>query len=714
MENQPDDIHDADVSDSESCCSVVSDTKGPSTRSTRRRGRPLKTLTSGTEGVSEAESCASAVSATPRRSTRTQKKKVPFGCDGVENSEAESCSSVTSLSKREGTRALTRSQRKTAPPQSASHTEDTEHSEHESARDDLRMSTLRKSTRGRKAKPVEPVPIDFEDSGDMSSTSVSRRTPGRRAKATSTEISEGNESAPSSRRATRSRAKDPTVRGTSDSESDLTGYSSLGSLRGTPCSSRTGSASSNRAVSVTRVTRSLRSDATHASLLRAEAQTPSQRNAPVSDTMETEEKMEVEEHEATVTVTGEEGQTSVLAEEGEEDKTLIAMEEGEKEEKEDAVVRGVTVVDPAVLEAEENASAVRPSMVVTEAECPDTEMTEEKLLRAREATQSELGSVDTLKTPSVDRASVTVSEVTEADTTEEGNDKLLSATEDQVCNKQTVKVMAELDSDMAEVTGKISEEEKVTELGISCEQTVKVTICDALEPREERLDDVLAHADSSIQVATEDDKEPTRPDTSSLKSVQGPEEEALQDKEDRPMEVDITDHAEVSESLTHTSSSVNVEGLAAQECNEQPTGSGSSQKRAAVSLLDSSDDDEEEDDSDACSLTGEPAVGQKASESEEDDDDDDDSSTMAKLNAKAQILSSDGLFVIDTQPGVQSSRAFYMEERPGVEMGEGQEGDEVMKEARGQDEDDEEFVDEEEGEDDEDSKILFTSRNAAS
>lgn len=741
VENQPDDLHDADVSDSESCCSVVSDAQGTSTRSTRRRGRPPKTLASGAEGVSEAESCASAVSATPRRSTRTQKKKVPFGCDGVENSEAESCSSVTSLSKRESTRALTRSQRKTTAPQSASHTEDTELSEHDSAKDDLRMSTLRKSTRGRRAKPVEPVPIDLEDSGDVSSTSVSRRTPGRRAKAIPTEISEGNESALCTPRATRRRAKDQTVRGASDSESDLTGYSSVGSPRGTPCSSRTGSASSNRAVVVTRVTRSLRSDTTHASSpLRAEAQSPSQGDAPVSGTMEMEEKMEVDEHEATVIVMGEEEQASLLAEEGEEDKTLIAMEdvveEGEKEEKEDAVVRGVTMIDPAVLETEENANTVRSSVVVTETEGPDTEMTEEispavedhsesVALKASvtvseeagEDTQSELGSVDTLKTPSADCASVTVSEEPEADTTEEvgeGTDKLLTVTDDQVCNEQTVKVTVELNT--AEVTGKISEEEKVTELDVPCEQTVKVTICDASEPKEERMEDVSVHTDSSVQDGVEDDKEPTRPDTSCLKSVQVTEEEAQQDEDDQPMEVDTTENAEVGKGLTHISSSVDVEGLAAQDCSEEPTGSGSSKKPAAVSLLDSSDD-EEEVDSDACSLTKEPAGVQEASESEEDDDDDDSSdetlTTMAKLKAKAQIPSSDGLFVIDTQPGVQSSQAFYLEERPGVEAGEGQEGDK-MKETRDQDEDDEEFVDEEEDEEDEDSKILFTSRDAAS
>ncbi|XP_041913439.1 deoxynucleotidyltransferase terminal-interacting protein 2 [Alosa sapidissima] len=724
VENQPDDIHDADVSDSESCCSVVSNAQAPSTRSTRKRGLLSKNPTSGTEGVSEVESC---VSATPRRSTRAQKKKVPFGCDGVEHSEAESCSSVTSLSKR----TLTRSQRKTGAPQSASHTEDTEHSEHDSY--DLRKSTLRKNTRGRRTKPVEPVPIDLEDSGDVSSSSVPRRTPARRAKAApsseacSQQVSEDNESGPSAKRATRSRAKDTTVRGASDSESDLTGYSSLGSPcsvlgRSTPCSSRTGSASSNRAVPVSRVTRSLRSDAAHAaSPLPAEGQTPSQRFTPLSDAMETAEEMEVDGHEVTVIVTGEEGEASLLAEVGEEDKTLVTMEE------EEADARGVNVVDPAVLDATENAHTVTPSVVVTESACPGAEIAEEMSPTAEEHSgkaalkgsvtvseeaESSVGSVS-IVTPRVDRATVTVSEVAEADSTEEvgEGDKLLTAADEQVRCGQTVKVTAsDSTAELESITVKVTEEitETATELDVPCEQTVKVTLCDASESKEERIDDASAQPGSHSQGAEENDQEPTGPDTSSLKSVKVTEVESGQDEEDQPMEVDdASDHAKVSESVTDVQVSV------AQDGDEQPSGSGASQKPAAVSLLDSSDDEEDDDDgSDMCSLNEEPAGVHEASESEEDEGGATEKTltVTVKPRAKVQTFPGDGLFVIDTQPGLQSSRAFYTVARPSEEE---QDEDGTTGEARGKDEEDEEFVDEEEDEEDEDAKILFTCKNPA-
>ncbi|XP_062411786.1 deoxynucleotidyltransferase terminal-interacting protein 2 [Sardina pilchardus] len=787
VENQPDDIHDADVSDSESCCSVVSNSQAPSTRSTRKRSGPSKTPASGTEGVSEVESC---VSATPRRSTRTQKKKVPFGCDGVEHSEAESCSSVTSLRKRGDARALTRSPRKiAATPQSASHTEDTEHSEHDCY--DLRKSTLRKNTRARRAKPVEPVPIDLEDSGDVSSSSVSRRTPARRAKAASSsaaassearsqQVSEDNDSGPSAKRATRSRAKDAAVRGASDSESDLTGYSSLGSPcsvlgRGTPCSSRTGSASSNRAVSVSvsRVTRSLRSDAGHGAspspLPATEGHAPHQTDAPLSDAMETAEEMEVDGHEATVVVTGAEGEASLLAEEGEEDKTLVTMEE-EEEEEEDVVARGVTVVDPAVLDATEDAHTLTPSVVVTESPCPDAEIAEETRPSAEEHSEktalkgsvtvseeaeSSVGSV-TIVTPHVDGATVTVSEVAEADSTEEvgEGDKLLTATDEQLCCEQTVKVTAsdstaepetitvkvteeiaeeeetatELDvpceqtvkvtaSDSTaepetitvKVTEEITEEEETaTELDVPCEQTVKVTECDASESKEESMDDASAQPDSHSQGAEEDDNEPTGPDTSSLKSVKVTEVESGQDEEDQPMEVDdASDQANTSESVAA------VQVSAAQDGGDQPSGSGTSQRPAAVSLLDSSDEEDDGDGSDVCSLNEEPA--REASESEEDEDEDrateETLTVTVKPRANVQTFPSDGLFVIDTQPGLQSSEALYTVARPSAEeQGEGG----TAEEARGNDEVDEEFVDEEDEEDDEDAKILFSSKNPAS
>ncbi|KAL2090085.1 hypothetical protein ACEWY4_014773 [Coilia grayii] len=775
VEDQPDDLHDADISDLESCCSAVSDAQTPSRRSTRRRGQPPatpKNPTSGTEGLSEAESCTSAVSATPgtatRRSTRSQRnRKVAVGAEAgdAQHSEAESCSSVVSLRKR----ALTRNQKKLADSQ-ASHTEDTELSEHDSY--DLRNSTVRKSTakaRGRRSKPVQAVPIDLDDSGDVSSSSVSRRTPGRRAKAAAAASSssgpapsaEDIQSGPSTRRSTRSRDKDTAVRATSDSESDMTGYSSLGSPgsapgKSTPCSSRTGSASSNRAVPVSRVTRSLRVVVTQAPSVLTPNKEQGGEDTPVSGAMATEEKMEVQEpektvivtagdeetekggediplvaameteemevqeSETTVIVTGGDEESSLLADGGEEDKTLIAVEE-EDNENDDAATRGVTVVDPAEPEFQENTRTASPTVTVSESVCPDTVEAAEIISAVHEHSKTEpskgsvivsgevdeipessSGSSTILKTPCADRVTVAVvtNEAAEADSPEEvakGDDKLLTATDaTDLCGDQTAKVSvaepydstAELDDDMAGA----AEPHTATEL----DQTVKVTICAASESKEETVDDVSV-----------------RPDTSSLETAT--KEGAHQEDEEQTRKVCASDGTELNEDPEDAPPSSIDPEVSAQD-GDQPSGSGASQKFAGVSLLLLESSDDEDEDSDACSL---PEGGHGASESEGDSEEVSDLeealTARTKSRANAQPLPSDGLFVIDTQPGLDPSQKYYTEGGPvRTERVEQQEEDEMAGEALGTGEDEEEFVDEEVEEEDEDSQVLFTSsRNPA-
>ncbi|MCJ8734874.1 hypothetical protein PDJAM_G00240390 [Pangasius djambal] len=252
---QPESTHEADVSESESCCSVVSDIQ-LTTRSRRRATVRAKPTAVDEQEASKAESSSSSLGKTPRRSTRGQKKPVPVlesttsQEDG--HSEAESCSSVASLSARN-----TRSHRKPAvAPEDAAHSEADSCS---SVVSGPQGSTVRRSTRSR-GKVTEPIPIHLEQS-ETSEASVAfepRRTRARRGKAKSAEEdqaydSEGCHSGPSlsPRRTTRSWVAD------SDSESVSTACTSLDSPcstrgKGTPCSSRTGSASSNRAVRVTR------------------------------------------------------------------------------------------------------------------------------------------------------------------------------------------------------------------------------------------------------------------------------------------------------------------------------------------------------------------------------------------------------------------------------------------------------------------------------
>lgn len=249
-DKQPESTHEADVSESESCCSVASDTQltSQSRRRTSVRGKPTAVAD---QTASKAESSSSFVK-TPRRSTRGQKKPIVLESttsQEEEHSEAESCSSVASLSTR-----VTRSRRKPAIIP-----EDAAHSGAGLCSSGPQGSTVRRSTRNR-AKVTEPIPIHWEQHKTTEASAVfePNRTRGRSGKAKSNEEdqaddSEGCHSGPSLnlRRTTRSRVAD------SDSESISTAYTSLDSPcstqdRGTPCSSRTGSASSNRAVRVSR------------------------------------------------------------------------------------------------------------------------------------------------------------------------------------------------------------------------------------------------------------------------------------------------------------------------------------------------------------------------------------------------------------------------------------------------------------------------------
>ncbi|TSN76554.1 Deoxynucleotidyltransferase terminal-interacting protein 2 [Bagarius yarrelli] len=251
---QPESSQEADVSESESCCSVTSDIQ-LSSRSKRRATVRAKATAVDEQETSNTEA---SLTKTPRRSMRVKKKPATTlrstTSQEDEHSEAESCSSVPSLSTR-----VTRSCKKlTIAP------EDVTHSEAESCSSvvsGLQGSTVRRSTRSR-VKVTESIPINLEqkESAKASITLEPRRTRQRREKEKSAEEdqaydSDGCQSGPSwsPRRSTRatSRVAD------SDSESVSTVYTSLDSpcntqSKETPCSSRTGSASSNCAVRVSR------------------------------------------------------------------------------------------------------------------------------------------------------------------------------------------------------------------------------------------------------------------------------------------------------------------------------------------------------------------------------------------------------------------------------------------------------------------------------
>ncbi|KAG7332521.1 hypothetical protein KOW79_004355 [Hemibagrus wyckioides] len=259
-DKQPESTHEADVSESESCCSVASDIQLTS-RSRRRVTVRVKTSAVDEQEASKTESSSSSLAKTPRRSTRGQKNPAPVLGSSTsqddEHSEAESCSSVASLTTR-----VTRSCRKPAVAP-----EDTTHSEADSCSSVIsgpQGSTVRRSTRSR-VKVTESIPIHLEQSETVETPAAlePRRTRGRSGKAKSAEEDQAYDSecqsgpSLSPRRTTRSTSRVAD----SDSESILTSVDSPCSTqgKGTPCSSRTGSASSNRAVRVSRsVTRSVR------------------------------------------------------------------------------------------------------------------------------------------------------------------------------------------------------------------------------------------------------------------------------------------------------------------------------------------------------------------------------------------------------------------------------------------------------------------------
>ncbi|KAK5870238.1 hypothetical protein PBY51_024891 [Eleginops maclovinus] len=240
-------VHEADVSDVESCCSME-------IPMTRNKGR--KQLLS-QEEVSEVESCSSAVSASRAVRRSTRKKTIPKSPEtapveaGDANLGNESCSSVVSESTR-----VTRSQRKPARARSSAKPppEDSEISDADSCLSSASAlrSTTRRSTRTR--RQTGPIPIHLDEASEGSQSPRSRRSliPSRNAAAAVDYHeplscdSDGFDSGPTSSMSTRRRGK---ARSNALDSEPTDVHSQVGSpvsthSRGTPSSSRTGSGSS--------------------------------------------------------------------------------------------------------------------------------------------------------------------------------------------------------------------------------------------------------------------------------------------------------------------------------------------------------------------------------------------------------------------------------------------------------------------------------------
>uniref|UniRef100_A0A1A8LA68 Deoxynucleotidyltransferase, terminal, interacting protein 2 n=1 Tax=Nothobranchius pienaari TaxID=704102 RepID=A0A1A8LA68_9TELE len=238
-------VHEADLSDVESACSLVFNSELPVTRT---RGRRLtQERNQENEAISEVESCSSVVSASKsaQRATRGTRRTTASQSSDVKTDtvpETASCSSAASTSQR-----VTRSQGKTALTRSVKQqNEESELSEDESCNSSI---SRRVSTR-----QIRAIPIHLDElSESPHSPQIHRRTRAARAQAAAPADvskalscdSEGFESGPcyslSPFKKIRSRSSGGKL---VDSDSEVSSPCSNRS-RGTPCSSRAGSGTSS-------------------------------------------------------------------------------------------------------------------------------------------------------------------------------------------------------------------------------------------------------------------------------------------------------------------------------------------------------------------------------------------------------------------------------------------------------------------------------------
>ncbi|XP_030640856.1 deoxynucleotidyltransferase terminal-interacting protein 2 [Chanos chanos] len=650
--NQQDSTNEADVSESESCCSTVSDRQAVNTVQPTPRGRRRMAVheksKSGVDDdvVSEADSCSSSVSASvARRATRSQRKLVPASsaAEGKEQSEAESCSSVVSLSKSTNTPKTTRGRRRTAGP-----SKDTEPSEAESCSSNVSgpwASTVRRSTRGQRGKPVEPIPIHLEENTDTSGSPLPRRTRGRTKKSDEvlSQDSEGGESGPSftPRRNTRSQArlKPHQSVGVADSDVDSEtpdGYSSLGSPcstreRSTPCSSRTGSASSNRAFpSAAKTTETSDDKAETRSVPSAASAKPGVEEIKEGDLEEELAETHAED------VDMEEADVTVVSSSGDQDCTL-----GEEN---------------VTLRLDDDDDDV--SVEITEANMSGPEIGQDQVTPPEDETTSK----------SVDSELV---------------DEVGTITDDQKCSEQAVTEM------LAEKGVRVIEESNENTKDL-CSETVIVTEGeseDSTVVREDKQD--AMEVDPHVDVTTAD---ATTADNSSQERDAVSEEVAASRS---PATED-----------TNVSSSTSVQVTVSAEETLRPTEGTVSQKPAQVSLLDSSDDEEESDGG----LSAEEGV-----EEREPEDSGSDNEAEPGPSGKTQTVECDRLFAIDTRPGFQPAEVYYVDGKQTEEEEEEEaDKDEAAEVVKADDDGEEEFVDEEgDDDDDEDTKVLLSTRRPA-
>ncbi|XP_041791660.1 deoxynucleotidyltransferase terminal-interacting protein 2 [Chelmon rostratus] len=641
--------HEADISDVESCCSVVSDSMPPMT-GTRRRRRQPRTASKEDEEISEVESCSSAVSASKagrssRRSTR--RKTIPKSSDPTHAEagnvkldlvlEAESCSSVVSEPQR-----VTRSQRKTARTRSSAtqQTEDSELSDADSCMSSVSgaavaRSTTHRATRSRRQTSAIPIHLDEASEGSLSPAPTARRSRAARGKAAAAVDvsephscdSEGFESGPTYSMMTRRRGRtQSTGPKAADSDSELTDvHSPMGSpcsarSRGTPCSSRTGSGNSGRGAPASR--RSVKD----LNVVLEKAAEPSEEDSSLNDS-----RLE----------------NTVIAEDA--DCTLLEEDKNQ------------------TLEEKENESMSRSGLTSNEA--------------------------DAVR---VEKGVIVISE--------EDSHVSLSVSNSPACAEEaasepvvTVRRQQEEPCDKNKYGGS-SEMEMMQETAPSSEllkpyQSVPVTLCErtneiteVAEEKHEAMEvaHVDAHSSQGDEAVHEDAAVEARPSEEEKMEVSTLNGDAQQ----------VVDSSEVQvEPIQVTSSQQH--NITVDSGSEQPPKHVIVQKTKIISLLESSEDEdaeeEEEEEEEEREVSEEEYLGHMA-----------EGRGGPSSKSEAAGASVDGLFMIDTRPGQEADEDYYRR-RPAEE-------EKATNEK--QEDQDEEFVDEEgDDDDDEDANILFWSRN---
>lgn len=696
-------VHEADVSDMESCCSVVSDVEPLVTRARGRRKLPSSTKQEDDE-ISEVESCSSVVSTSKadqssRQSTRRKKSsdtahEVGDGTADVVV-EMESCSSAVSQSQK----VTRRSQRKSARTRSSTkqQTDDFELSDADSCASsvsgvEVSVSTIRRSTRSKRQTQAIPMYLDEASEGSQSPAPAGRRSRAARGKAAATAVvnesqscdSEGFESGPSMTTRSRGKAQSTGAR-TVDSDSDLTdAHSLLGSPcssrgRGTPCSSRTGSGNSGRAAALSRLSaRSLQvvleKSVSSGAQQREETDkgVPAEANSqaggitePVSETAEEDSALNDSKMESTVIADPE---CTLL----EEDKTIIL--EGKDEE--EGVGTDLTPDDASA--ADSGGIEVGDGGSVTISLAADVEICDST--SAILSTNAPLSSAS--DSPCCTGEAVSEPVVTARDQQEEPSaENKDGGTSEMVLMQETQEPLE----------------------GPSC-QSLQETVCEQAitsevteETQEEGQDVEVVDVDN--QPSLED--EPLGGDAI-VETPRGGEEEmevstwsgdAQQVVESSETSVSLSEANKAQVESIQVTSSQEKRVTAEPESEQQPKDSVVNQGTGLISLLESSEDEDEDE---YAEEEGRESSGEEEEEQMEEE------RVKPPKKHEAAGTSVEGLFMIDTRPGQEADEQYYKEL-----------SQEDEEDTKGQEEQDEEFVDEEgDDDDDDDTQLLFFSRNS--